>query len=296
MSQSRNHLRSGGHNEPLHPAACVVMDIKTAGLWSSATGDWRSWLTAAHQSPDTIRLRMHQLARLARDHVDRSPWSLTTEELADWLARHKWSAETIRSHRAMLTGFYGWAARVGHTTSDPSLLLPGVRAPQHYARPAPELVFRAALAAAPERTRLMVMLAGLVGLRRGEISRVHTRDLMPDLAGWTLRVHGKGAKVRHVPLLPDVAAVLSALPEGWLFPGQVDGHLSSARVGELVSDALGGDWTCHTLRHRFATTAYAGCRDVLVVKELLGHSKVETTQTYVRLPDEAMRAAILSVA
>lgn len=51
-------------------------------------------------------------------------------------------------------------------------------------------------------------------------------------------------------------------------------------------------WTAHTFRHRLATRAYAGTRDLLAVSELLGHSRPETTQRYVLLPDDALVAAV----
>jgi site-specific recombinase XerD len=51
-------------------------------------------------------------------------------------------------------------------------------------------------------------------------------------------------------------------------------------------------WTAHTLRHRFATVAYAGERDLLAVQVLLGHSKPETTRLYVLIPDASLRAAV----
>jgi len=70
-------------------------------------------------------------------------------------------------------------------------------------------------------------------------------------------------------------------------------------VGRIMSDALGGPrsgWTAHTLRHRFATRAYAGDRDILSVQQLLGHSSVATTQRYTAPPDDALRKAVMSVA
>jgi integrase len=63
-------------------------------------------------------------------------------------------------------------------------------------------------------------------------------------------------------------------------------------VSKLLSRALPPGWTGHTLRHRLATAAYGGTRDLLAVSALLGHSRPETTQRYVRLPDDAIRAAV----
>lgn len=139
----------------------------------------------------------------------------------------------------------------------------------------------------------MVLLAARAGLRRGEIAQVHTRDLEEDLFGWSLRVHGKGAKERIVPLCDEVRVLLRAAPAGFLFPGQIRGHLSPAYVGKLVSGVFGVGWTTHTLRHRFATVCHTGSHDLDAVRLLLGHSRAETTQGYILTPSESLRAAMM---
>ena len=62
-----------------------------------------------------------------------------------------------------------------------------------------------------------------------------------------------------------------------------------------MSRALGGAST-HSLRHRAATAAYAGTRDLRAVQELLGHSRPETTAGYVLVPGGAVRAAMMAAA
>jgi len=106
-------------------------------------------------------------------------------------------------------------------------------------------------------------------------------------------VHGKGGKTRLVPLLPIVTRLLEPRT-GWAFPSPGGGHITPGHVTRLLSRALPAGWTGHTLRHRMATAAYAGTRDLLAVGALLGHSRPETTQRYVRLPDDALLAAVTS--
>lgn len=64
-----------------------------------------------------------------------------------------------------------------------------------------------------------------------------------------------------------------------------------AHVGKLISRTLPAGWTTHTLRHRFASQAYAVDRDIRAVQELLGHASVVTTQIYTAIPDNARRRA-----
>jgi integrase/recombinase XerC len=57
-----------------------------------------------------------------------------------------------------------------------------------------------------------------------------------------------------------------------------------------------GDYTLHTLRHRFATLAYQVDRDVFAVQELLGHSSPATTRRYVQTQPESLRRTIMALA
>ena len=259
-----------------------------------ALSAWRSWLTAADLSPQTIRLRTYQLARFAEHH--RRLLEVTHEQLASWLARPGWSTETRRSQLAALRSFYGWAHAAGRIGRDPSRLLPRIRKTTPRPRPAPAVVVGTALTTSDKRVRLMLLLAVRQGLRRGEIAQVHRDDLVEDLGGWTLIVHGKGRKDRLVPLADDVAAQLLAGPAGWAFPGGVNGHLSADRVGVLMAQALPGKWTAHTLRHAFATKAWRESRDLLGLAEILGHAKPETTRAYVQVDVEDLRSIVRAAA
>jgi integrase len=116
-----------------------------------------------------------------------------------------------------------------------------------------------------------------------------------DTDGRVLRIIGKGGKVRVVPLTTELASALTGA-HGYVFPGKVGGHISPGRVGEILKAHLGEHWTGHTLRHRFATRAYAHTANMLAVRDLLGHSSVATTQRYTAIDDQALWDAIGGVA
>lgn len=265
----------------------------TNNQWQQAIADYETWMKAAARSDETIDLRDHQLRRLARAFPD-GPWTITTDQLTEWLASHGWCAETLRSHRSALIAFYRWAIDTGRISHSPAAETPPVRRVKPHVRPTPEAITSEALSSADLRTGVMIRLARLAGLRRGEIARAHTDDLLGEDDGWWLIVHGKGGKERIVPLDQETVTYLHRWMDGrkgYFFPGAIDGHLSARRVGELVTEQLAGPWTTHTLRHRYATEAYKGSHDLFAVQQLLGHSKPETTQVYVDIDREALRGA-----
>ncbi|POY20092.1 integrase [Mycobacterium kansasii] len=166
--------------------------------------------------------------------------------------------------------------------------LPVVRVPKAPPRPASDEAWQAALANADRRTELMLRLAGEAGLRRAEIAQVHTGDLMD---GGALLVHGKGGKNRVVPISTYLVSLIRQAPAGWLFPNTPDRHLTPEHVGKIISRALPDNWTAHTLRHRMASRAFHGSRNIRAVQALLGHESILTTERYVAICDDEIRAA-----
>ena len=264
------------------------MDAAARHQWQAATNDWLMWINSGAVSRHTVQLRRYQLTRAA-GAMPCGPWEITPEHLQAWLSRQEWSPETRRSYLAALRSFFGWAHAHGLMVTDPSRLLRKVKSTKGRPRPATERTVDRALGRADTRQHLMIMLASRHGLRRGEICQVNTGDVVEDLDGWSLEVHGKGDKTRVVPLNDDVARVLRAMPAGWVFPNGLGGHLSAAHTGKLMVRAMQHEATAHQLRHRFATRAYQGSLDILNVQRLLGHENVATTQIYARPAESEMR-------
>ncbi|MEN4400040.1 tyrosine-type recombinase/integrase [Mycolicibacterium conceptionense] len=274
--------------------------------WDELIAGYVGYLVAIGRPKTTRRLRRWQVAYLQQSlnlPVDR----ITEDDLLGWFEIHEeWKPETRRSYRAGVRGFFAWAHKAGLISENPSLELPQVKVPRAVPQPVPDIVFAEAVAAAPARTALMLRLAGEVGLRRAEVAKVHTRDLRHLSGGAQLLVHGKGARERIVPISGDLATKIAAGPAGygattwpaagWLFPSPHGGHVTAAWVGTLCSDAIPGVWTMHKARHRFASKAYRGTRNIRAVQELLGHSNLAITERYTAVDDDEMRAAMMAAA
>lgn len=133
------------------------------------------------------------------------------------------------------------------------------------------------------------------GIRVSELSGLSLDDLEPE--GATVRVFGKGAKERVVPIgrkaLEAIQAYRAALqeaavpqpPDGALFLNRDGGRLSARSVARILKRLVTAcgimtPVSPHTLRHTFATHMLDSGADLRSVQELLGHRNLSTTQKY----------------
>lgn len=258
--------------------------------WVTLVDKYQMYMHSAGLSQTTVNTRRQHLHFMAR-HIKVKPCEVTTEVLIEFVGSQNWAPESRRGRSNTFRLFWKWAAQAGHL-EDVAALLPKVRALPGVPRPAPDRVYMKAIMRSDVRTRLILRLAAECGLRRAEIAVTHSDDMIDDLVGWSLLVHGKGGRERVVPLTPGIATELLSLPDGYAFPGKINGHLSPRRVGELAVEVLDGHWTLHTLRHRFATRTYQIDHDVFAVQELLGHASAETTRRYVQRDSTRLRMLV----
>lgn len=262
--------------------------------WRESINGWTDTLRAAGLSAQTIKSRRYKMVHLATLLMPSGPEDVTTEQIVQAFARQQWKPETRKAYRNTISSFFRWLHKSGRRSDDPSLDVPRVKKPHAHPRPCPDRYIAAAMKMATTSERLMIRLGAECGLRRGEIARVHSDDVVADSAGRSLIVRGKGDKQRIVPLPDDLAGIIMDA-RGYLFPGRFGGHVEESYVGDHISHLLPDGYGAHTLRHRFATVTYATTHDLFVVAELLGHESVETTEHYVAMPDGRLRAATAAV-
>lgn len=250
---------------------------------------YRNHMLAAGLTKGTIGLRLLHIEQLR--HVYPELASVTGAELQSYLAsKHRYSAEYRKSIRTSICKFYKWAYRASLIELDPSVILDPIKVPTLIPRLAPDDDVQLALIGAPVDETAMVLLGRLACLRLTELSTLHTRHREGDL----LRVTGKGGKQRMVPINDDLMPVLLALERqqpgpGYYFPGRFGGAMHPQSVNKIITRRTG--WNPHSLRHAGATAAYRATRDLRAVQELLGHSSLATTERYLHVGLEEIRAA-----
>jgi integrase/recombinase XerC len=262
--------------------------------WHVLIAAYCGYLTALGRPPTTVGLRRWQLRHFS-ETVGKPADTVTYDDVIGFFAAGRWAAETRRSYRSGLRGFFDWAQRQGRLIGNPVASMPQFSVPRAAARPCPDEVYQSALEKSDARESLILRLAAEAGLRRAEIAQVHRDDVLGGPGCYDLLVHGKGAHERVVPLRDGLAKELLEAT-GWVFPSQRGSHLTPRAVGTMASLVLGPGVTLHQLRHRFATRAYRGSRNLRAVQQLLGHSSLAITERYVDCDEAERRAAMMSAA
>jgi integrase/recombinase XerD len=153
------------------------------------------------------------------------------------------------------------------------------------------------------KQRAILVIAYGAGLRSSEVANVKVKDIDSKRMQIHIR-NGKGNKDRYVVLSPVMLEVLrtywrkccSKIQSAWLFPGQsLERPITSATVGLAFKKAkkiadITKQGGVHSLRHAFATHSLEAGEDLYTIKQLLGHSCIESTARYLRLTNNKMRS------
>jgi integrase/recombinase XerD len=229
------------------------------------------------------------------------------------------AASSLARLQSSVRGLHRFLVREGRSAADPSGRLRPPKAPRRLpkalsigqveqlldaAGPAPGSADATAADASAVRDRALLELLYATGARVSEIVQLDVDD---TAHGDVLRVRGKGAKERIVPVgsyaRAAVEAYLTRVRPGWaakgratprLFLGVRGAPLSRQSAWLIIQAAaeragLTAHVSPHTLRHSFATHLLQGGADVRVVQELLGHASVATTQIYTHVSVDALR-------
>jgi integrase/recombinase XerC len=242
------------------------------------------------------------------DHVG-TPCSLTTitpTDVRDFRTalrdRQHRTPATINRKLAALRSFFQWAITTGRRPDSPVAAVKDLREAPRRPRWFPKrdvdrLLREVEAVAKPKakvRDRALVLTLRHTGLRVGELVSLRVRDITLSERRGSVRVVGKGAKERTIPLNQTVRGALAAYlavrqerPDAGQYPelflGQ-RGPLGRQAVEKLIdkyAQRAGLDgFSPHSLRHSFAKRLLDAGEDLVTVQSLLGHERLDTTARY----------------
>ncbi|EIF50633.1 tyrosine-type recombinase/integrase [Sulfurovum sp. AR] len=161
-----------------------------------------------------------------------------------------------------------------------------IKVPKSLPKPIEENYIEEVLSRANLEEKLLISMLYGLGLRISELSSLKLEDINK---GW-IQIHGKGNKVRELPLLESLQALItlyikSRSPKKYLFE-KGNSHMNAAQLRYMLTKlfkAQGLKVTPHQLRHSFATHLLNNGARIADVSELLGHGTMATTQVYTKL-------------
>jgi integrase/recombinase XerC len=289
------------------------MSVSTA---LDALQDFSLWLEQERRaSAKTIEAYQRDIAHFIafmRDYLGQEPHvsdlaRLSRHDIVAWLAHRRSHDNLAASSRARaassLRSFYRYLDRRLDKPNAKAMMFEAPRRPHRLPRPLPQALAAKAIETAAEgdgadvaewmlaRDAAILSLLYGAGLRLSEALSLDGRDVP---APATLRITGKGRKVRLVPLIEPVRAAVNEyarvcpfplVKDEPLFRGQKGGPLNPRLVQRLMETVrarlnLPETATPHALRHSFATHLLANGGDLRSIQALLGHASLSTTQIY----------------
>lgn len=143
------------------------------------------------------------------------------------------------------------------------------------------------------RNQSLIHLLLYAGLRASELVELRMGQI--DWIGRSIEVHGKGDKVREVPLREDTLERIREYIEKerikhrladtspFVFLSQRGACLTRGGLADILStldDTVGRHLYPHLFRHTFATRLTQKHIDITIISRLLGHHSIEQTNRY----------------
>jgi len=222
-----------------------------------------------------------------------------------------------RSLARILSGvrqFYRFLVIDGYLEVDPTELLESPKQPDHL----PEVLSTAEVDLLEQaidltkweghRNRAIIEVLFSCGLRVSELTNLKLSNLYVDEQ--YIRVMGKGAKERLVPISPRALDELNYWfadrnemkikpgEEDYVFLNRRGHHLTRTMILIMIKRyaleaGIKKTISPHTLRHSFATSLLEGGADLRAIQAMLGHESIGTTEIYTHIDTSTLRQEIL---
>ena len=278
----------------------------------SCIEDYLKWQTRRNRRPDTIRsyrVALYNLfGYLHRSGMECDPHRIGEDEIIFFVTTYEASETTIHYYIKALAVML---KHLGNTIIEEMGLLWNDEVHPNVKWISREEFEKVVEAATHPTDRMIVMLAGYAGLRRGEIANLKVSDILSDRLIITGKGHGRG-KQRVIPKTRKLSAEIERymiFREEILGGKHLDDFLIAYRRGRpitgFVPDSIsqrirflcvraGVDASTHSFRRFFATEVWDRMpnKDIRVLQALMGHTSVAVTARYIRQNDDALVEAM----
>lgn len=149
----------------------------------------------------------------------------------------------------------------------------------------------------PQKNNLIIRIFLSTGLRISEVCNFK----LEDMSNSQINVVTKGNKQRVVYFTNQIQNSLKSYcrefkPEVYLFESKKGKQYSRRGMHQIIANAfkIAGieGMSAHSLRHTTATIMYESTKDILLVKEFLGHKSIESTMIYTHISERELRDAV----
>ncbi|MBN2527758.1 MAG: tyrosine-type recombinase/integrase [Deltaproteobacteria bacterium] len=223
-----------------------------------------------------------------------------------------WTSDSFNSQRRSLNAFLKWCVFRGLLPENPLDQIPRQRLEKKLPKAVSmvdaqrilEYAFNARVHYEFQRYRNRALLAVMIfaGLRCAETLNLKMDHV--DLVNGVIAVrNGKGGKDRLVPIHYSLASILKEYVDArkrrrrtceyFFASAQEDRQLTYFAIRRLVRqvrDGTGIAFSAHRLRHTFATLMLEGECDLFSLKEMMGHSDIQTTSIYLSATTNKLKA------
>lgn len=267
-------------------------------------GSIDEWLTTKRlegRSERTCKCYRQSVCNFA-EFLGRDPKDATTHEIRNWLAslRPRNSNVSINNNRRNLNSYYSYLEDEGEIAKSPMRKIHHIKEDKLVKRPfSDEELERIINAAQTPRDIAIVSFLSSTGCRVGELVGVLIENV--NMTEREVKVYGKGGKERvtffdaKCKLALELYMGTRADSNPYLFVGRYGRQLTTGAVEGIIRKigVLAGVENCHPHRFRrtVATRAIEHGMPIEQVKELLGHSQIQTTMIYAAVSRESVKAA-----
>ena len=232
---------------------------------------------------ETYEIALRQMAEVSHFYEESGEWVLDITPFRFTIVKN--SKKTIVKKLSAVRSFVAYLEDQCHL-SVKLIADESIKVPQSLPKPIEERYIVEVLAKADLEEKLLISMLYGLGLRISELSTLKLEDIKEN---W-IQIHGKGSKVRELPLLQELKRLIglyrdSYMSKKYLFE-KGNAPMNAAQLRYKLTKCFkreGLKATPHQLRHSFATHLLDHGARIADVSELLGHETMATTQIYTKL-------------